>query len=512
MRDRRLHLLLVLLASAAVYWPFIGTPGFGSSEGHRVAPAWEMLRTGDWTHLRLFGATYLRKPPGMPWAIALSSSLFGQTEWSARAVSAAASTLMALLAFWFAQRWLGAPWGLVAGLAQALSPLFLMPGRSAEIDSLNCLGAQLAAFGLVAAIAPRLKRGEPGPAPPPLPHAVPFPAVFFAAGVIIAALTKGPASLPVLLGVALAAAYVGRSFRPLFSWRALLGLALAAATLVPFALWFLRVNADPGAVVQDFSEFTWAASRLLGTLALLPTAWIAAAPASLALLVLIFYREAPGTPPRDHADADLARLLGASWLLSVLLLMLTGSSNPRYAMPSAVVLAPLAAWAFRECWRARAESRAARAALLWRPALWPALLLPAIGVWLWLDLSRPARGEGPLTGQAIAAALPADAIVWANDLVEARPDVFLYAMKSAAASGHRLEPLWMKQAMLENRVPVSGPTLAYILIRDDPESGEGLRYRPLLADMRIQPIARGRISKYSWVLCSVRPPGPELPP
>src|SRR5262249_19703541 len=153
---RALHFLLVLVVGVLVYWPMLGVPGFGSSEGHRVGPAWEMLRTGDLEHLRLFGVTYLRKPPGMPWAIAASSALLGRTEFAARAVSALASTLMPLLAFWFTGRWLGRPWGLAAGLAQALSPLFITLGRTAEIDPLNCLATQLAAFALVSLLAPSL--------------------------------------------------------------------------------------------------------------------------------------------------------------------------------------------------------------------------------------------------------------------------------------------------------------------------------------------------------------------
>src|SRR5262249_8439204 len=91
--------LIVLVAAGLVYWPFLGHSGFAFSEGQRVFPGWEMARGGDWLVPRLFGQAYLRKPPGMPWAIALASFVFGENEFSARSVSALAVTLGALISF-----------------------------------------------------------------------------------------------------------------------------------------------------------------------------------------------------------------------------------------------------------------------------------------------------------------------------------------------------------------------------------------------------------------------------
>ena len=115
-------LVLLLLVSIGVYWIGLGQRPFAASEGHRVGPAWAMLASGDYWHVRLFEQLYLRKPPGMPWAIAGLSSLLGQTEFAARAVSALAATLAAVVTYLFARRWFGPRSAIAAGLSQALMP------------------------------------------------------------------------------------------------------------------------------------------------------------------------------------------------------------------------------------------------------------------------------------------------------------------------------------------------------------------------------------------------------
>ncbi len=501
MRPRALHIVLVLAACALIYWPMLGAPGFGSSEGHRVGPAWDMLETGDWTHLRLFGLTYLRKPPGMPWAIAISTSLLGHTEFAARAVSALASTIMALIALWFTNRWLGRPWGLAAGLTQALLPLFAMIGRTAEIDPLNALATQIAAFAFLSLITSHAR-------PSLLPDAsclLPISPLLFPLGIILAGIIKGPASLPVLMGIALAACIQARSLRPLRNRALWSSLIVAAAALGAFAWWFTDVNRDPNAVTQDFSEFTWSLSRLAGTAVLLPNSFLAAFPASIAIIVLLVQRRDP-PERRDAATLPFASLLALSWGCSVLLLMLSGSSNPRYAMPAGVLLTPLAAWAIRACWLARRSSVLARIAILGHPALPAIALLAAAVTWFQLDIRRPRHEEGRRTGAAIAVHLPHDAEVWANDLVEARPDVLLYAESSARSASRTIHPRWKKPQLLVGEVPAPTPGReTFLLLREDVESTELSRYRDHLTSGVLRRIASGRIAKYEWTLLHVVP-------
>src|SRR5688572_8287769 len=141
------HVLAVLGVCLLVYWPRLGATGFSSTEGHRVIPAWEMLDTGGWLVPTMFGQAYLRKPPGMAWAVAASSAVLGRTEFAGRAVSAAAATGLALLALVFGGRWFGR--GLPAGLAASLLPLMWASGRSAEIEALHALAAVAAAMLLL---------------------------------------------------------------------------------------------------------------------------------------------------------------------------------------------------------------------------------------------------------------------------------------------------------------------------------------------------------------------------
>lgn len=493
MHSRVAHVVLVLVVCAAVYWPLLGVSGFGASEGHRVGPAWEMLATGDWVHLRLFDQTYLRKPPGMPWAIAVSSSIFGQTEFAARAVSALASTIMALLALWFTNRWLGPPWGLAGGLAQAFTPMIITIGRTAEIDPLNCLGTQVAAFALLSLLA-LPSRG------PRVSSLVPHAPLLLALGIILAGVAKGPASVPVVIGIVAGACILFRSLSPLRNRGMWLGVASAGAIVGAMAAWFTDMNRDPDAVTQDFSEFTWSLSRLAETALLVPAAMAAAIPTSAALLVLFFHQRDPKNREGD-VTLPMARLLALSWLLSVGVFMLFGVSNPRYAMPAGVLLAPLAAWAIRACWMARGHSRLARGAILGHPVIPAGVMLALAVAWIVYDASRPRHQAGRAAGAAIAAHLPDEAVVWANDLVEARPDVLLYTMSAARREGRDVHPRWRKSDMLRARVPApsEGPHV-YLLLRDDEESDELRRYAAAVESGELTPAASGEIVKYRWVL------------
>ncbi|MEM0984016.1 MAG: glycosyltransferase family 39 protein, partial [Planctomycetota bacterium] len=204
----------VLLACAIVYWFRLGTGGLHSTEGHRAIPAYEILESGDWLVTTMFGQPYLRKPPGMPCAFAISTLIFGESAWSARAVSALAATLMALVALRFARLWFGPAGGLAAALTCALTPWLLESGRAAEIEALNTLGTMLAAYGLIHV---GVARGSWRAATVTL------------LGVVILTLAKGPASVPLLIGVLAA---IGITTR----WRTLASPKLSAPVILGFAV------------------------------------------------------------------------------------------------------------------------------------------------------------------------------------------------------------------------------------------------------------------------------------
>jgi hypothetical protein len=239
---------------------------------------------------------------------------------------------------------------------------------------------------------------------------------------------------------------------------------------------------------------------------MLPASVLAAFPVSVALIVLLVHRAEPAEH-RDAAHLSLASLLGLSWVAAVVVLMLTGSSNPRYAMPAGVLLTPLAAWALRACWSARRRSLAARLVILGHPLVPFIVLLIGWAIWLTADLRRPRQREGRDAGAAIASHLPAGAVVWANDLIEARPDVLLYAVaasRAAHAAEPALTPRWAKPALLAGHLPspaAAGPV--FLLLRSDVESGEVARYRSQLEAGDLTRVASGQVAKYEWVLLRV---------
>ncbi|MGE3108619.1 MAG: ArnT family glycosyltransferase [Phycisphaerales bacterium] len=509
--------LIVVAVCAVLYWPLLGTPGFGMSEGHRVVPAWTMLETGRWLKMEMFGQTYLRKPPGFPWAIALASMVFGKTEFAARAVSAASCTVMALTALWYSRRWFGdgrwrGPLG--AGVAQAIMPQFVAIGRVAEIDALNALGTQFACLALI-----DLAR-------PDGPRARLAPAGIAGAGILIAGLAKGPASATCLLGVMIALCVGTRSIRALANVYTLGAIGSAAAAIGVIAWLVARANAG-GGVTQDFSEFTWSFDRLGGTLRLIPAAFVAALPASIALVPLLAER-LTGVPIAGNGvrrERELAHIIGFAWLLSVGLLMLMGISNSRYAMPAAVLLPPLVAYTLglaapvespEHAGASRVVREVSRWCVLRHPLVIPIVLVPLLLWWsVYRETYRDRREAGRRAGAALAASLIRDGDVWANDLVEARPDVLLYMQR---ASRGRVTPLWMPEALRSGelpRLPVESGRRAYLLLRSDSQSAERDRYAKWIAPpgpsrpaepqspVRLHRLTSGRAASYEFELYEV---------
>jgi len=94
----------------------------------------EMLASGDWLTPRLNGLKYFEKPPLQYWATALAYKLFGVSGWTTRLWTALSGFACVLLAFYFANRILGPPVGLLAGGVLAGSGLFVFLGQFSTLD------------------------------------------------------------------------------------------------------------------------------------------------------------------------------------------------------------------------------------------------------------------------------------------------------------------------------------------------------------------------------------------
>lgn len=509
--------LLTLAVAAAVLLPWLGASGFAASEGHRVAPGWEFLSTNDWLVTRMFEQVYVRKPPGMPWAIALSATLLGQTEFSARLVSVLSLTLTALASIWFARRWFGPRAGLPAGLAAVLFPLLWSPARSAEIESLHNMGVALAVLAMI-----DLLVADPTRRPR---HAV-LISIIAALGVIIAGLAKGPAAAPCLAAAFLGVCFAARSARPLAQPWAYAPLFFAAAVLAALGALIARRLAalDESIVAQGPGEFLWASDRLLGIFTLLPVAFASALPASLALLFPWGPDAAREEAPTPHAFR-IARALAFAWISAVTLYVALGVSNPRYVIPAAAFLPPLVGWVLA-CRREHftpTRARIARWMSLGSPAIITIALL--VGGIIFAKLTTDSRrtDSGRDFGQQLADALPADAVLIADHAIEARPEIFLAALQRAQSQHRTLRPIWhsglsptapflMPHTDPAHSIPthpnIDPAARRFLLLRLDPGSNESAEFLSDAADhpFRLTAILRGNAGPYELGLFEVTQP------
>lgn len=488
--------LLLVAVCCAVYLPGLGATGFSMSEGHRVIPAWEMLddaRAGEphWLVPRMFGTAYLRKPPGVMWAIAGSSAVLGETEFAARLPSAVAATLLALAVWGFSTRWFGLPWGLAAGLAHALLPVMWPSARSAEIESLHVLTTGLACLLAVDWVVrtPRRWAGHWARG----------------GGLLLALLamlvTKGPAGAPYFAGALLGSmAAVGCGRAGMRGMLLPLLLAIGMAAVVGRVLTQPSVGGE-AAVVQGMGDFLWERDRLLRILFISPTIIVTMLPVSL---VLLFPWGPDALRERQIETGSVgagtvARALAFACLGSLAILELAGVSNERYGLPLSVLLTPAVGYVARGVGGSFIGRRPAiaRTVFLGPAWAWPVVLLIAAAVYIGaLEPGRRAS-SGREAGIALAAHLPEGAEVWADEVIEARPEVLLYAVREAARRGQRVRVRWFKPAFM----PAERPEGLLVLLREDDLVDEVARFKAEGRFGALAEIARGEVHKYTFVLC-----------
>lgn len=494
------HALILLLLSAALYWTNIGAHGFRSTEGHRAIPAYELLERGEALPTRMFERVYVRKPPGMPWAIAASTTLFGESEWSARAPSALAATLGVLLTWGFATWWFGRQAGFLAALAHVFTLRFLPGARTAEIEELFTLTTALGALPLVHALV-RAQRTR-----------LLWSAI---AGLGIGAsfLMKGPAAVPVFLGVILASGVVlgwRTTLRRSVTWVSL-GVGGALSALVVLAM--ARSVGDEPAVTESASHFVLNLDRIGGLPLFAITVLLGAMPASLAMLFPWgpdAKREADEHPSlRDGYRT--ARVLTIGCLLSLLIYMLMLVTNPRYGLPSVVLVPPVVGYVALGMGGAftQVRTRIARTMLLYRSGVrvtafaWPMILLVVAGFWVFVhepgEYQDSGREPGRLLGESIARHARSDrAIVWANFLVDARPETLHYAERAALAHGLDVRVEWRPTELPSGELPAPGD---FVVLRP---IELGAFERRGQTD-RLETLHEGRVHKFDFSLYRVRP-------
>jgi 4-amino-4-deoxy-L-arabinose transferase-like glycosyltransferase len=463
-----------------VYEWMAGSSGLSMSEGHRAIPAWEMLRNGNWFAPWMFEQPYLRKPPGMSWAIAGMSGLMGETELAARSVSALCMFLAACLSAWCAQRWFGPAAAFAAGAAHLLTPWFWESGRAAEIEALHNLGVVMVIWGVVDQLVMPRQYGWNVRT-----------LVLFGAGVLVAGLAKGPAAMLVLLGL-IAAAW---AVKPGGGWSGLRHrvfglmvttlLAGTALACVGVLIWQRTHAGAVPPITQSVTEFLWSRDRIGRILLMPPTVILSMLPLSAAAAWVWaggVGRSSVGEPVQS---GDAARLLVVGAVLSVLLFLVCGVSNPRYLLPVGAMLSPVAGLALAQslggvCVRRRHV--ALRSAILIACA---ALVLGSVVYTVGSESSRR-KSSGKAAGIRLADQLPTGAVVMADDLIEARPEVLWYAQRTAAQRGSTIRFIWTPASIYASGTETAAPMppgITHALVRIDARSTEPERLSRTLTQL-----------------------------
>jgi len=461
-----------------VYEWMAGSTGLSMSEGHRAIPAWEMMEKGNWFSPTMFEQPYLRKPPGMPWAIAAFSSMMGQTELAARSVSAVSMLLAALASAWFASRWFGRDVAFGAGALHLLTPWFWESGRAAEIEALHNLGVVLAIWGLIDQCVMSGRQRQM------------MSLMAFFLGVCIAGLAKGPAA--VLLLIALAAAVwiikpVGVRLRA-----GRMGVAFAGALALLGGLgWMIWQRSHAGTVApitQSVTEFLWSWDRV-GKIAVMPVTVVFSA---LPLSVLAWWAwrgtGCAAKPSCESSADDATRLIVVTAVIGVALFALAGVSNPRYLLPVGAILSPVAGLALHGL---IAGPKLRSAALIGRGVALATIPVLLVGSVLYTVISERGRGlsSGKSAGIRLADQLPHGAVVIADDLIEARPEVLWYARQGALQRGNTVRIVWTPASLyaLEKGRAQTWPEPTHALIRIDDRSSEAQRLENDLKMLVLQP-------------------------
>jgi 4-amino-4-deoxy-L-arabinose transferase-like glycosyltransferase len=298
-----------------------------------------MLASGDWLVPRVGSDPYLRKPPLLNWAIALSCQLSGgPSEWAVRLPSVLATLALALSIVGIAgRRWLGQEGGLIAAIFYLVNLTMVESGRLAELEALY-----VSFTGIALVLWMTSWRQEAGSWRLWL-----SPAPFLALGM----LTKGPTHLVFYYGVILPVLLFGKDARSLLHPAHWLSLLLIFGALLSWAIpCSLAVSSHNPAGVWHFwwGQLASRASTESSQHFRL-SAWLLNGPQTLknflpwTLLLPLLWRKETVAALVEAADVghsrELALFRGARWgmVATSVLMILLPNGSPRYLYPLIVV-------------------------------------------------------------------------------------------------------------------------------------------------------------------------------
>jgi len=332
-RSPRFTLALAAMAvTAAFVWGSDRLPFVDPDEGRYAEIAREMLDSGNWIVPKLYGVTYLEKPPLLYWLAAGAFHLFGLSEIAARIVPAACAAIGVAVTGYAAGAIFGAEVGILALSILATSALYFTLAHALVTDVPFTSALTIALFAYLLVEARKIRRA--------LGYAL------FWLGLAIATLAKGPAAI-LLAGVTTGTqALCFRSTRRLFDgalW------ALCPIFFLIVVPWFwLAQRAEPDFL--SFYLFKEHLARIAGREHARPFYWyvpwllLGFLPWTPRTLVAL-WRRPDGWPSR--LDRPLLGFL-LIWVLAVFgLFSLAGGKLVTYILPCFPPLAVLSACVLR---------------------------------------------------------------------------------------------------------------------------------------------------------------------
>jgi 4-amino-4-deoxy-L-arabinose transferase-like glycosyltransferase len=328
---KRAWVVLFAAACAAYFYGLGAAPLLGPDEPRYAQVAREMYLRGDWVTPTLAGHTWFEKPALLYWLTSVAYTLFGVTEFAARAGSALAGVLTVLLAGWAARRAEFESGEGLRGLgvtcaAVTASTLGLMVfARASSFDTLltTTVTGALACFYFS-----EVERGAGRRAW----------LVFFYVFVGLSLLAKGLVGVVLTAGVVLAYSALRRRWPGLLRLGVPWGVPLA---LLVAAVWYGPVFARHGRAFADEFFVQHHFARYVSNRYHHPQPFWFYLPITLALaLPWTFFMlggvaSALQTNARAEDAAGRLRVLALAWLVvPVLFFSASGSKLPGYVLPA----------------------------------------------------------------------------------------------------------------------------------------------------------------------------------
>lgn len=154
-------LAAALIFSSFLFFFRLGERPFRNpDEGRYAVVASEMVSSHDWVRPTVFGLGYQAKPPLFYWLLSVFFQLFGQNEWSARAVPALFGILGVASAAFFARRFFDPETALFSAVILSTNAWYVLVGRYLVMDSLFSFFLSTALFLFYAGIRADGKKGH----------------------------------------------------------------------------------------------------------------------------------------------------------------------------------------------------------------------------------------------------------------------------------------------------------------------------------------------------------------